>query len=626
MLDKDILLFVDWAAGHWEALHNLFMVEDRNQYVVKGAIGRKGLSPADWAHKLRELGFQGNARVVFEEIAGECRNEKEERRRAHTPMAAANRSARSSVFSETISLSQLNRFQTRVAAISARWAADRGSSAVSRFAKLLLHQRGSLLRAWRLDVDLRGAGRVAYLDFVHACRRLGVANQARPIWASLRHKEDSRPLEFAELASEEGSNLEAFAETLWNSMGFDLEKAWSFMDVNGQHWLSMEEFESGARKLGFEGNTRLLFRGLDTSGLGRVWHNEFDYLRLVTRVGPRKLQQTCGPVSDLIQWVQRRLGGVDELIALLGLTSANREIGIGDLVVRLAALGFEGDALQAASKAARHDGGTKISAETLSALFSTAPMPSNSLNETMRSRGTPSRKRQGLGTGTIKQVWNDGVDDMTALNRTKPKGKRHYFSVPERVQDFCPPPRKANPHSASSPSLQGRPTQKPCWNPGYGSPAKKPAWNDNVQIFSDINSDLPSCRRKYFSDTSDKPVREAMRTKLQRSQSARALREVSPKASSPSPVELFARFAVSRFGSPEKAFRKLDVDGSGLLKHRDFNLQVQRAGFAENPNPVFQQLDRHRRGAVSLEEFVACLQQAAAVSAGYGAKASPQTF
>lgn len=621
-MSGQVAQFVDWANTHWDKIHDMFTADDRNQYVVKGSIGRKGLSPTEWARKLRELGFQGNAKAVFDEIAGECRNDKEDRRQNARASHWKSRQARCTVFTESISLSQLTRFETRIAVVSSKMCPSHDSSALSRFTKSLIQQRGSLLRAWRLDLDIRGAGRVAFVDFAHACRRLGLASQARPIWSSLRQKEDSRPLEFSELAKEEGANLEAFAETLWSSLGFDLEKAWTTLDVKCQHWLSLEDFETGARKLGFQGDTRLLFRGLDTSGLGRVWHNEFDYLKVVTRVGPRKLQQSAGPVADLIQWTQRKLGGVRELITLLGLSGENQDISVGDLVVRLAALGFDGDALQAASQVARQDGGTTITAETLTTLFA-ANMASPPFGETQRSGSSPpgarARSKSG-GGGGAKQVWDNGVSDITALNRTKPKGKKSYFSTPDRYsQEYCPPPRRLSTRSASTSSMAtgrpaamtARPTQKPCWNSGFGSPNNKPAWNDQVAIFSSVNSDRPPCRRQYFSEAKDKPVREAIKAKLEKSSSAKTFHEVSPRPGSGqgvAPLERFALFVSSRFGSPEAAFRRLDADGSGLLRHRDFNLQVQRAGYTENPNTVFLQLDHQKRGAISLRDFTAALQ------------------
>jgi len=627
-LSDDVLQFVDWACQqhHWEAMRDLFEAEDGNQYIVQGAYGRRGLNLHDWTHRLKSLGFDGNAKAAFDEMLREAKSEQEEKQRvrklkllgydgngnAHfdevwedskseqeekqraRAAIASGRGPRYTVFAETVSLFQLIRFQSRVQAYGASLSASHSNSAAGRFVKLLQQHRGSLLRAWRLDLDIRGSGKVAYVDFAHACRQLHIMSQARNIWSSLRAKDNPHPLEFSELGSEEAANLDAFAEVLWNALGLDLDKAWMFMDINSQCWLSLEDFEAGARKLGFGGNARLLFKGLDSSGLGRVTRKDFEYLRLVTRVVPRKLQEKPGAIADLIQWMQRKLGGVEELIGRLGLMGENAYISVGDLAVHLAALGFDGDALQAATRAARNDGGNHVTAESLRQLFSST-LPSTvflPLNNHHRIKGNSARG-----------AWNNGVCDLVAQNKTKPQGQRYYFSAPDRKAGVGASGENNN--KPQKTLQRSRTTEKPCWNPGIGSPFHKPMWNDSVNDYADINKDLPASGRRYFSDSADRPLREAMKGRLKGAQSARSLREATPReAHGGSQVVVnFLRFVLTRFGSLEKAFRLLDVDRSGVLRQRDFIREVQHAGFTENPNPVFLTLDRQKRGVISMREF-----------------------
>jgi len=613
-LDADVLSFVEWATGHWELLRNLFTAEDQNQYIVKGAIGRRGLTCADWTRKLKALGFHGNAKSVFEEIAQEFKSDKEERR--HERQLGTSHYVRNTVVVESISLSQLMRFKTRVVQYTASLAATHDNSAVSRFVKLLQQQRGCVLRAWRLDLDKRGTGRVALADFTQACRQLGVPNQARLIWNSLRSRDDSRPLEFADLGGEEAVNLDALAETLWNTLGLDLEKAWLFMDMHGQQWLAVEEFEAGVRKLGFDGNARQVFRGLDTAGLGRVRRTEFDYIRLATRVAPRKLQQSSGALADLIQWVQRELGGVEELLDALAV-SDHSEMTVGDLAVHLAALGFEGDALQAAARAARKEGtGTKITTASLRRLFTCTLQvpPANQQEQDRNMRITPQRRRASLAVAHPRQDWDGAVRDLASLNLARPKGLRNYFSMPGRSEDSNRSPAQKKPQRSRS-------TLKPCWNEENGGNGNKPQWNNEVFTATEVNGDLPASSRLYFSDVADKPVREAMK----RAQSARSLRETGPKQvtagatalrSLPptmTPVERFVSFVLARFGSLEKAFRRLDVEGSGLLRQKDFIREVQQAGFMEKPEAIFSHIDRQKRGIFSLRDFLALQETADAI-------------
>jgi len=635
-LSGDVLQFVDWACHHnvWETMRDLFEADDGNQYIIQGSYGRRGLTLQEWTHKLKFMGFDGNAKAVFNEIVREAKSEHEEKQRVRKLKLVGydeggnavfdefweesrseqeekqrarkenngGRGPRYTVFTETVSLFQFSRFQSRVQAYGAALSAAHSNSAAIRFVKLLQQHRGSILRAWRLDLDIRGSGKVAYVDFAHACRQLHVMSQARNIWSSLRNKDDPRPLEFSELGSEEAPNLDAFAEVLWNALGLDLEKAWMFMDVNFQRWLSLEDFEAGARKLGFDGNVKLLFKGLDSSGLGRVTRTDFEYLRLVTRVAPRKLQEHPGAIADLIQWVQRKLGGVEELIGRLGLMGQNAYITVGDLAVHLAALGFDGDALQAATRAARNDGGNHVTAESLRQLFSsTLPSPTTwPLSNYQRAKNSPPELRN---CNSARGVWNNGVCDLVAQNRTRPQGQRHYFSAPERKTDMgTGGENNVKPQKVLQ---RSRTTEKPCWNPGIGSPYHKPTWNDSVFIYADINKDLPASGRHYFSDSADRPIREEMKVRLKGTQSARSLQEITPREThSGSKVVNFLRFVMTRFGSLEKAFTHLDVDRSGYLRQRDFIREVQSAGFTENPNPVFLTLDKQKRGAISKREFL----------------------
>merc|ERR1719264_2491463 len=116
---------------------------------------------------------------------------------------------------------------------------------------------------------------------------------------------------------------------------------------------------------------------------------------------------------------------------------------------------------------------------------------------------------------------------MTATNLTKPKGQRTYFSAPDKEEGskelgFSPPPRRSP--ASSGPRTRQRRTEKPQWSgDGAITTGGRPEWNANVHIFSDINSDLPACRRLYFSETADRPVREALRSKVVKSLSTKSL-------------------------------------------------------------------------------------------------------
>jgi len=504
---KKLVAFTEWAASRWDQIHNIFAAEDRCQYVVDGSIGRHGLMSNQWEQALRRMGFQGDCLVVFNEIAVECRNEKLDRRRWNAGVETY----------DTISLRQLNRFEKRVKAKGADALPGEGGPPANRFIQLLRQQRGTLLRAWRLDLDKRGTGRVAYADFTNTCRRLGLAGQGRQIWNALR--DDQRPLEFQDVAEREAVNLESFARTLWYAVGFDLDRAWNIMDVHGQKYLTLEEFQRGTQKLGFEGDAKLLFRGLDTSGLGRVWWSEFDYVQRVSQLAHQRLQQKSrGHVSDLITWVQRSFGGAEEFIANLGLAcDSPEEVNISDLAARLTACGYDGDARLAAVRAARwaDPSGTQISASALFTLLSGTGIRREGISTTT---GKPLRPKQGPEPRTptegrdpnmAKQAWKDGVDNFSDNNMSRPKGVRAYFTSTKKSEERRGETLRGDASSASSfrPASRRRP------GPG-GTTEDRPEFDTRAPCSADVNTQLPASKRQYFSDPTDRPVREKVREEL----------------------------------------------------------------------------------------------------------------
>mmetsp|Transcript_47642 Transcript_47642/g.101943 ORF Transcript_47642/g.101943 Transcript_47642/m.101943 type:complete len:701 (+) Transcript_47642:57-2159(+) len=523
--------FYQWVASNnrWELVKSLFIEDDKHQYVVGGAVGRKGMSKVEWMQHLRSLGYQGNCHVIFDEVVQECRNDMEDKRQKQYDQTRAGRPVRYSYRIDTITLAQLRRYEGRLAAMARGLQPGQDAYPIDRFIKLLKDKRGQLLRAWRLDLDVRGAGRVAYIDFAQNCRRLGIADEARTLWNALCP--DGRPLDFARFGGEEANNLEAFAEALWHSVGFDLQKAWSLLDVGHQHWLSEEEFERGVRKLGFEGNAQILFRGLDTSGLGRVWQTEFDYLQKVTQIAQRTLHYSSNVVNELISWVQREQGGAAELLAKIGLGGAVREISVGDLAARLAALGFEGDARGAAVRAARNEGGsssgTQVSLESLEGLLS--GVRSSLAPKHGKMGTTPKRpvQRAQPGGGMAKQVWKDGVDNISDMNQIMPKGVRAYFSNPERAKteraEHRVNPKRFVPLDRTA-SRRGLPEEAP-----PSTSRSMPSWDNSLTDASELNSTMTVHSRRYFSNFSDKPVKEQLKNRM--TQSARDLREVGSPTS-----------------------------------------------------------------------------------------------
>jgi hypothetical protein len=254
-------------------------------------------------------------------------------------------------------------------------------------------------------------------------------------------------LEFADLApQQEVRNLEDYAECLRYHFYFDLDAAWKHMDTSSQNFLMIEDFTRGAAWMNFEGDAKLLFRGLVSSLTKRITRKEFFYLKLVVQDKKRYLpeqSQLGDPISDFRVWASQRFRSPAELINALGLSEGNdANMRIKDMVAYLTALGYQGDARHVAVKAASTQPSSRgiITAASLyAALNDTQTSPAqdaSSLNHSPAARATPGtakvsspagRRKEQTWSPSAKQVWDNSLDDISIKNSEKCQAHRVYF-------------------------------------------------------------------------------------------------------------------------------------------------------------------------------------------------------
>lgn len=533
-----VLEFADWAqsgAGGWARLHDMFAKECENpaggHYHDYGSRGARGVPRSRWVDMLASMGLRSEqlASQVFEEIAREGAADV---RRGRLELGAQ-------IPEEpAISFAQLKRFERRCVAAATALEAEHENSCTAQLLRRLRQSRGSVLRAWRLDLDKRGGGRVAFTDFRQGCKELGLASLGQAVWSALR-QESRTPLELHELDPKAAEGLEELARALWDTVGLDLRKAWLHLDVNKQNFLTYEEFRAGMKHLGFAGDARALFRGLDAAGLGRLSREDLEYVRKVSRLAQNKFGGVApvdGVVKDLIEWVQRELGGAQELFARIGLSPGQEAILVTDLAARLTALGFEGNALRAASLLARGEGGTSLSTVTLlQAMSGGRPRPSVQPvpGSGRRARSAPCTPRAGYvaapapggAVATIasgeqlrrwleRGVWCDSVDDKSEQNTHRCSYLRGYFTPVGKLDEKRSPGVAAStPSSVSIRSTARQPEAR----------SARPAWNDDCcQSAGRANQRyVSSHHRRYFSNFDDKPIREERRLLLERRRQAK---------------------------------------------------------------------------------------------------------
>lgn len=430
-----VLAFVEWLPTRRVHLQELFAKDshDPSGGVFKDVSlqGSRGLSRERWAEVLRTLDYRGDTDAVFDVIADEAVGDRLKSSPVPLPPALG--------CEEFITLPQLKRFIQRAEAATASLTAGDEGSIVNRYARHLRQTRGSVLRAWYSDIDCRKAGRVAYVDFTNACRKFGYAAQCRLIWDCMRPDGGTAPLEFRELAPDEAAELEVLADLMLSSYGFNTNLVWQDLDARNQKYASLQDFIDWLAMIGFEGNAKRIYRALDSSGVGRMRRDDFDYIRKVST--KRHIAQ--GPFADLAMWAKATSQEPAEIIASMGIPENQTEIAVNDLAARLTAVGFDGDALQVSSRAARSSGGARVSLTLFRQWLSGSERPSHpsgeplggtlrrSTNQGSRTsltmRKAPPRSAHELETG-----WNDSVDNISKNNMSKCSSSRLYFSAPPR--------------------------------------------------------------------------------------------------------------------------------------------------------------------------------------------------
>jgi hypothetical protein len=445
-LEDPLVNFAKWAANRWEVLHTLFTpVDHRGMYG-----GRRKVRAEHFVTFVRGLGFTGNAVRVFSEI----------KRHGPQNMVYSKAALKVSgldevdglILNETdeISRSQLNQFEKYVMALLEDSKAGEEGNPATRFIEQLKMKHGSVFVAWRADLDIRQTGRLAFNDLCNACKKLGVV--ARPIWNAYRPDGSPEPLRLSDLAPEESAIVDDFLECLWSNFGFDLDKAWGSVDSTHRQMATMDEWCQGVRRLGFEGDAKMIFLGLECSGLGHMTRDEFDYVKVLSDAGMRQ-QHSAPPVRAFNDWVQEEFESPEAFLDMVGLEGCKskfdskdkdqsgkvKKIGVSDLAARLSALGYPGNAMQVAMIAAKTGGGTEIMRCKLMGLLlgkrRGAPpqkghllRTASDLSKTIKTAKSPWRPRKS---------WTESVDAVAFSNDRLPASVRTYFSVPEKKAGFA---------------------------------------------------------------------------------------------------------------------------------------------------------------------------------------------
>jgi len=122
---------------------------------------------------------------------------------------------------------------------------------VQEFLKMLRMNFGTVVRAWRLVLDVKSCGRVDFRQFIAGIRKIGWSRNARTLWFNLDVPQ-SCYVSLYELDPTAANALDRFRYRCTSQHG-SMEAAFqACIDQDGSGRCSMAEFKEGARKLGYD--------------------------------------------------------------------------------------------------------------------------------------------------------------------------------------------------------------------------------------------------------------------------------------------------------------------------------------------------------------------------------------
>lgn len=359
------------------------------------------------------------------------------------------------------------------------------------FADYLFRRYGSTMAAWRVALDVHKKGRISYSDFTSACRsNLEMSWPGKLIWESLG-KDVFKFLEMHEISPEEGENLELFAELLWSRVGLDADRAWAALHPQKRMHLNFEDFKRGVTKLGYTGDAKILFRGLDSSRMGKVRASDIQYAIKISRVGRERLGGLDELQKQFFSWVQYSFGSPDHFIKKLKLAPGTHTVSANELSTRLAALGFPGDTVKVVRKTAWcRDGATANLNDLNNVLHGRSTVEEK--GSPQRRKPSPSPRPRSAQKPTIQKPWDEHLHDISGTNKANCKYNKTYFDRQNCTRSVCRSPITSD---VFSPSPQSSVTLEPCKAPPEEG---LPAWDTSPN------------NGKLFRSFSDKPIKQEL--------------------------------------------------------------------------------------------------------------------
>lgn len=138
---------------------------------------------------------------------------------------------------------------------------DKVASDVPSLIRMLVRKYGTITSAWRQGLDLRGNGRISYMEFCRAMQQLCVRGDVRSIWNAL-DLDGNGNVTLSELDPTAHVVLEDFRDIIKDSYGGNYVEAWQELDIGKKGRLTEADFAKRCDALGYIGDASLLFKYL----------------------------------------------------------------------------------------------------------------------------------------------------------------------------------------------------------------------------------------------------------------------------------------------------------------------------------------------------------------------------
>jgi len=137
-------------------------------------------------------------------------------------------------------------------------AKDMGASDYKAVRTILLNQYGTIACAWRHLLDVDGNGKISFVEFGNAMRRIGYKGKIKDLWLQLE-KDGNGYITMDELDPKAHKALTAFRELVLSQYSNWLE-AWEFFDHKKARRLNEVQFVERCETLGYQGDANELYR------------------------------------------------------------------------------------------------------------------------------------------------------------------------------------------------------------------------------------------------------------------------------------------------------------------------------------------------------------------------------